>query len=89
MKDWISKMFVWLNALSIIFYQRITFGALVAWLSAIVSCGVPMWTTIFVSVLAVATVAVGKGLHDGEVDWRGFGATICGGSIVWIALLIV
>ena len=88
MKSLINKFFAMLCEIGMDKYQHFTFGSLVACLSALASCWLPLWAIVIISVLAVVAVALGKELYDDTSDWWDFGVTIAGGSMVWIALLI-
>jgi hypothetical protein len=88
MRTLINKFFTWLGSIGLDKYQHFTFGVLVACISALTVCWLPLWAIVIISMLCTALVALGKEWYDDIVDWWDFGFTMFGGLTVWIALVL-
>lgn len=71
-------------------YMHIVVGSLIASLSLIVFCFLPLWANLIISVLLVLSSALMKDLViDDKPDWVDIVCTIVGGLFVWLPVIIV
>lgn len=71
-------------------YMHISVGSLIASLSLIIFCWLPIWANLIISVLLVLSSALIKDLViDDKPDWVDIVCTIVGGLFVWLPVIIV
>ncbi len=86
----LSNVFGWLFAIGKDRYMHIVVGSLIASLSLIVFCWLPMWANMLISVIVVSAAALIKDYAiDITPDWVDIVCTSVGGLMVWLPVIIL
>ena len=86
----LNKIFAWLYGIGIDRYLHIVFGVLIACITLIAMCWLPIWANMIISAVVVVAAALLKDLViDDNPDWVDIVCTIVGGLLVWLPVIVV
>lgn len=89
MKAFLNKILAAMLAISKDRYAHFSFGAVIASLVCLAFCWLPDWAGVSISAVTVIGCAVAKELWlDWKADWVDVIATLLGGVMVWVVLVV-
>ena len=87
---WLSKIFTALYGIGKDRYMHIVVGTLIACLSLVVFCWLPLWANLLISVIMVLAAAVIKDcVIDAQADVCDIVCTAMGGVMVWTPYIVL
>lgn len=90
MKAFLNKILAAMLAISKDRYAHFSFGAVIATLFCLAFCWLPDWASVSISAVTVIGCAVAKELWlDWKADWVDVIATLLGGVMVWVLVIVV